>query len=144
MFNTRVSEGVGVDAVEPARLQQRLERNPSLEAELFTVGERAYCASQARPIEHLAVRFCAKEAVVKALALDGFDPLEVEVLDPAPAPVIQLHGDVAARAAALGVHVVISLTHLESIAIAVAIAERRRPLTARALHAIRSLRRTSR
>lgn len=137
MFHLGVSRRVGVDAIEPDRLKRRLERNPTLAFELFTVGERRYCASQATPIEHLAARFCAKEAVVKALTLDGFDPLEVEVLDPAPAPIIRLHGDVEARAASLGVHVVVSLTHLESIAIAVAIAERW-SLAARVRHALLS------
>lgn len=123
MFESGVLPSIGIDALEPARLQQRLSRNPQLEGELFTAGERAYCAAQPNPIQHLAVRFCAKEAVVKALAIDGFDPLEIEVVAPSPAPAVLLHGDVAARARSLGVHVSISLTHLDSLAIAVAIAD---------------------
>lgn len=125
MFERGVSLRVGVDAVEPARLQERLTKNPRLEAELFTLAERTYCAQQPAPVLHLAARFCAKEAVVKALAIDGFDPLEIEVVTPAPAPAILLHGDVAVRAHSLGMRISISLTHLDSIAVAVAVAQRR-------------------
>lgn len=67
-------------------------------------------------------RAAAKEAVVKALGLDGFDPLDVEVLDGGERCAVALHGAAAERAEALGVMVTISLTHLESMAAAVALA----------------------
>lgn len=60
--------------------------------------------------------------VVKALGLDGFDPLDVEVLDGGERCAVALHGAAAERAEALGVMVTISLTHLESMAAAVALA----------------------
>lgn len=34
---------------------------------IFTENEQNYCLSKAKPASHFAVRFCAKEAVTKAL-----------------------------------------------------------------------------
>jgi holo-[acyl-carrier protein] synthase len=119
---------IGLDLVDPARLQERLERDADLARELFRDGELHYCGQQADPYQHLAARFGAKEAVVKALGIDGWDPLDVEVVGGGEQTSLRLHGDVAARAAALGVAVTISLTHLPAIAGAVAFAS---PLPAR-------------
>ena len=47
---------------------------------LFTDGERAYAAGRARPGQHLAARFCAKEAVAKALRLEAWSPRDIEVV----------------------------------------------------------------
>ena len=58
---------VGIDLLEIERMEQALERRPGLALRLFTDGERAYAARRARPGQHLAARFCAKEAVAKAL-----------------------------------------------------------------------------
>jgi holo-[acyl-carrier protein] synthase len=113
---------IGIDLLEPARLQASLERTPELRATLFLPGELAYCEGQAKPLEHLAARFCAKEAVVKALGIDGWDPEEIEVLAGGECCSLALHGAVAARAEELGVAVSVSLTHLAGIAGAVALA----------------------
>jgi holo-[acyl-carrier protein] synthase len=121
--------GLGLDLLEIARLERALARRPNLAQRLFTDGERAYAAARARPGQHLAARFCAKEAVAKALGLSHWEWREVEVLSPPPpggAPRVALHGAVAARAAALGVgEVRVSLTHTRESAGAVAIIGRR-------------------
>lgn len=113
---------VGIDLLEPGRLAERLQRNPALGPTLFTDQEREYCDAQHRPEEHLAARFCAKEAVIKALGLDGWDPLDVEIMSGGPDATVRLHGDVAATAADLGVTVTVSMTHLGTLAAAVALA----------------------
>lgn len=113
---------IGIDLADPRRLEDRLSRRPALAAELFHGGERAYAESQPQPMECLAARFAAKEAVIKALAIDGFDPLDVEVLEGGERCSVRLHGVVAARAEELGVVVTISLTHLATMAAAVALA----------------------
>ena len=71
---------IGVDVVEPARLRGGVGRTPALREELFHPGEIAYSHAQAAPMECLAGRFAAKEAVVKALGLDNIDPLDIEVV----------------------------------------------------------------
>ena len=119
--------GVGLDLLEIERLEQALARRPRLEQRLFTEGERAYAAARARPGQHLAARFCAKEAVAKALGLQSWEWREVEVVSPprGGVPEVVLHGGTAARARELGVGAVrLSLTHTRAQAGAVAIIER--------------------
>ncbi len=107
--------------LEIDRLERALARSPRRALRLFTDGERAYAASRARPGQHLAARFCAKEAVAKALRLPALEFREVEVVNGADgAPSIVLHGVAAARAATLGVAVEVSLTHTRTDAAAVA------------------------
>jgi holo-[acyl-carrier protein] synthase len=114
---------VGIDVLEIARLERALERSPALAQRLFTDRERAYAAGHARPGQHLAARFCAKEAVAKALALPFLNFREIEVVSEQDGvPRVSLHGQTAARAAELGVAVEVSLTHTRRDAAAVAIA----------------------
>jgi holo-[acyl-carrier protein] synthase len=113
---------VGVDLLEIDRLERALERRPRLAERLFTDGERAYAAGRARPGQHLAARFCAKEAVAKALGLAAWNFRDVEVIGGDGPPQVRLHGAAAARAAELGVEVEISLTHTRRDAAAVAVA----------------------
>src|SRR3954465_13064672 len=84
---------VGLDLLEIERLERALARRPRLAERLFTDGERDYAASRARPALHLAARFCAKEAVAKALRVQAWSPRDVEVVVGAGgAPEIVLHG----------------------------------------------------
>ena len=61
--------GVGIDLLEIERLERALARRPRLAERLFTDAERAYAATRARPVMHLAARFCAKEAVAPERAI---------------------------------------------------------------------------
>ena len=109
---------VGIDLLEIERLERALARRPRLAQRLFTVAERAYAAERARPAQHLAARFCAKEAVAKALALDAWSWQDIEVLAGDPAPRIALRGALATREE----EVELSLTHSRTMAGAVAVA----------------------
>ena len=112
--------GLGIDLLEIDRFEQVLERRPRIAERLFTDGERAYAAGKARPGKHLAARFCAKEAVAKALALEVWGPHDVEVMGAGGPPRVKLSGHAARRAVALGVEVHVSLTHTRETAAAVA------------------------
>jgi holo-[acyl-carrier protein] synthase len=114
--------GVGIDLLDIERLERALARRPGLAERLFTDAERADAASRARPGRHLAARFCAKEAVAKALGLTVWSFRDVEVLGRGGPPELRLTGRAAARADELGVQVVISLTHTDGTAGAVALA----------------------
>ena len=120
--SSRQSPGLGIDLLEIDRLEQALKRRPRLAERLFTGGERAYAASRARPGQHLAARFCAKEAVAKSLALPGLHFSDVEVIDTGGAPEVVLRGTALERALELGVSCRVSLTHTGSTAGAVALA----------------------
>ncbi|HEY2772188.1 MAG TPA: holo-ACP synthase [Solirubrobacteraceae bacterium] len=114
--------GIGIDLLEIERLERALERRPKLAERLFTEGERAYSAARARPGQHLAARFCAKEAVAKALGMSAWSFQDIEVVGGDGPPEIRLHGRVAERAGELGVEIRISLTHAREEAAAVAVA----------------------
>jgi holo-[acyl-carrier protein] synthase len=116
----RAVTGVGVDLLEVARLERALERRPRLAERLFTDAERDYAAGRARPVMHLAARFCAKEAVAKALELTAWSFRDVEVVATGAAPEVRLSGAAADRAAELGATVSVSLTHTATLAAAVA------------------------
>jgi len=113
--------GVGIDLLEIERFERALERRPRLAERVFTDAERAYAASRARPGMHLAARFCAKEAVAKALGMTAWSWRDVEVVATEGAPLVTLTGAVAARAAELGVTATVSLTHTDTTAGAVAL-----------------------
>ncbi len=113
-----MASGVGIDLIEIDRLERALERHPRLAERVFTPAERDYAAARARPGRHLAVRFAAKEAVVKALGLSGFGLREIEVVAGEP-PTVRLSGHAAE--AGKGLDMQISLTHSRDFAAAVAV-----------------------
>jgi holo-[acyl-carrier protein] synthase len=109
---------VGIDLLEIERLEQALERRPRLADRLFTDAERSYAAERARPGQHLAARFCAKEAVAKALRLEAWSWQDVEVDRDGH---VRLSGTAARRAGELGGEVHVSLSHSRTMAGAVAV-----------------------
>jgi holo-[acyl-carrier protein] synthase len=124
--------GIGIDAVDIARFRRVLARRPGLRERVFTVAERAEADARADPAPHLAARFAAKEAVMKALGtgIGGFALSHVEVVReprrdaPAGPPTVRLLEKALIMAEDHGVarwHV--SLTHTDALAVAVVLAE---------------------
>lgn len=111
--------GLGIDVIEIERIERALERRPRLRERLFTPAELAYADERARPGRHLAARFAAKEAVIKALPGPGLWPSQIEVVAGEP-PSVRLSG--AAESAADGREVLVSVTHSRDTAAAVALA----------------------
>ena len=109
---------VGIDLIEIDRVERALERRPRLAERLFTAAELAYARERARPGRHLAARFAAKEAVIKALG-QGLPPREIEIVSGEP-PTLRLHGRAAKVAG--DAEIAISLTHSRESAAAVAVA----------------------
>ncbi len=112
--------GVGIDVVDVERFGQTLERTPALRERLFTDEERSL------PLNSLAARFAAKEALAKALGA----PVGLQWHDATVRrgddgrPHLHIKGTVEARAEALGVHAMhVSLSHDAGIASAVVVAE---------------------
>jgi holo-[acyl-carrier protein] synthase len=111
---------IGIDLLEIERLERAMARRPRLAARLFTESELAYAAKRARPGQHLAARFCAKEAVAKALGLEAWAFRDVEVVSTGGPPRVALAGRAAEVAGDRPVS--ISLTHTRTTAGAVALA----------------------
>jgi holo-[acyl-carrier protein] synthase len=121
--------GHGVDIVEVARIADMLRRHPTQFAHrCFTDIERAYSESATtRRAERYAVRFAAKEAVLKALGTgwrNGTAWTDIGVVhEPMGQPELILTGKCHELAQSLGIQTWrISLSHTEAYAIASAIA----------------------
>lgn len=125
--------GLGVDIVEIDRMRAALERHPRLRERCFSEEERAYCDARNRPEVHYALRFAAKEAVLKALGTGfaGMRFTDVEVVrDGSGRPEPALSGraaEVAEAARVVELHLSLSYTHTTAVASAVAITEEARP-----------------
>jgi holo-[acyl-carrier protein] synthase len=112
--------GVGIDVVDVSRFEESLQRTPGLRERVFTATEAAL------PINSLAARFAAKEALAKALgAPAGLAWHDAEIVsEDSGDPRFEMAGTVAGRAAELGAaHVHVSLSHDAGIASAVVILE---------------------
>jgi holo-[acyl-carrier protein] synthase len=112
--------GVGIDVVDIGRFEEALERTPTLRERLFTERERE------RPLNSLAARFAAKEALAKALgAPTGMAWHDAEVRNEHSGdPQFDLRGSVLARAEERGVkNVHVSLSHDAGIASAMVVLE---------------------
>jgi holo-[acyl-carrier protein] synthase len=118
---------VGVDLTEVERLRRLLSETPDIIDTIFTAREQAYCEGKRRRYEHLAARFAAKEAVLKAFGTgigQKMRWIDVEIVnDLRGRPSVELAGEVAAWAARHGLlELDVSLSHTSTLAIAQVIA----------------------
>jgi holo-[acyl-carrier protein] synthase len=111
---------VGIDLIEIERIERAMARRPRLAERLFSPAELEDCARRARPARHLAARFAAKEAAIKALG-GGCAPRDIEVRAGEP-PTLLLHGRAQEAAADRDLELAVSLTHSRETAAAVVLA----------------------
>ena len=122
--------GLGIDVFEVSRMERVLhDGDEHFNRDLFTPSEISYCNRQRYPAQHYAARFAAKEAVVKALGLDGADGThwrEIEIcVGRGGVRYARLHGTLAALAKRRRIsRVLLSLSHTRRLAIASAVLER--------------------
>jgi holo-[acyl-carrier protein] synthase len=112
--------GIGTDLVEIEEFRAYpLVNYPRFYERIFTTAEIKYCQSYADPAERFAVRFAAKEAVLKAFSGEIYlDQIEIEVANEANGqPGVLLHSPIAQE-----VQIFISLSHSQSHALAFAVA----------------------
>jgi holo-[acyl-carrier protein] synthase len=121
--------GIGIDLVQVERVRAVLARHGErARRRLFTPQELAECDGRADPVECLAARFAAKEAVLKALGVGKvpgvlWTDLEVRRAD-SGCPSIELAGAARRLAERLGVtRASVSLSHEAGIACAMVVLE---------------------
>lgn len=120
-------KGIGTDIIEIERLRHSVEKfSTRFLKRIFTSGELAYCGLRRDPFPGFAVRFAAKEAVLKAFGTGlaqgcGWRDIEV-VTQPGKNPEVFLHGKVAILAAEKGIcKILLSLSHDQERAVAFAV-----------------------
>lgn len=115
---------IGIDIVEISRIKGALERwQARFLNKVFTPQEIALCDRRARPEQHYAVRFAAKEALAKAMKsarrLDA-PWKDIEILtSPEGGPSVHLHGTLARVFDSQNIQ--LSLSHSVRSAVAVAV-----------------------
>ncbi len=121
--------GIGTDIIEVARIQSSYERfGERFVNRILLPGEIAYCLSHKAPAPFLAARFAAKEAISKAFGTGigaqlSWRDMEVRRKESGE-PYVILHGGGETLLKTRGAkHVLISISHTQAHATAVAILE---------------------
>ena len=115
--------GLGFDATDIPRIATTFERyGDRFLRRVFTDGEIAYCTRRRNPVPHLAGRFAAKEAAMKALGTGhsrGVLWKDIEVVRFAGPPQLRLHGSAAVHADRMRVRSsLLTITHSDALAMA--------------------------
>ena len=118
--------GLGADIIEVARIKSVILRHGDRFIDrILTEEERAYCAGMAHPHKHIAARFAAKEAVSKCFTTGigaelGWKSISVYHGE-RHEPKVRLDAQGEALLAHVGgTHVMLTLSHTENYAMAVA------------------------
>lgn len=121
--------GLGTDLTEVERIAEKINKGSGFREMVFSKTEIAYCESKTNKFEHYAARFAAKEAFFKALGtgwLEGTHFNEVEITnDESGKPTLVLLAETKKTLSAWGISkILVSLSHLKTIASAVVIIEK--------------------
>jgi holo-[acyl-carrier protein] synthase len=125
--STRSRIRIGVDLVGVERVTRLVTDHEAALDELFTADEQAHWRKKRQRYEHLAGRFAAKEAVLKAFGTGLRQRMrwtDVEIVSgTAGRPEVRLHGEVAEQARKRGLEDLdLSISHAEGLAVAQAVA----------------------
>ncbi len=114
--------GTGIDIVEVERIEAAIKRNgEDFLNRIFTGREVEYARTKKLSSMHLAGRFAAKEAVLKAFSRGQFNFKDIEILnDDVGRPFCRLSRN--------GFNVSISIAHIEKYAVASAVVEKKERL----------------
>lgn len=119
--------GTGVDIIEVSRIKQAAKKwsNKFLKR-IFTDDELDYASGKSIPYQHLAARFAAKEAVLKAIGDSTIHRIEwknVEILnDEHGRPLVNLSGQAKKIKQQKNISdIIISMSHTRTYAVANAI-----------------------
>lgn len=118
--------GLGTDIIEVERIRGVMERQGErFLHRVFTDEERAYCDGKAHPHKHYAARFAAKEAISKGFSTGigaelGWRSISIHHGE-RQQPLVRLDAQAEALLRHVGAtHVHITLSHTETVAMAVA------------------------
>jgi holo-[acyl-carrier protein] synthase len=115
---------IGIDIVEIDDIESCIRDSSRFVRRVFTEYERDYCESRGNKFQHYAVRFAAKEALMKALGTgwnDGVQWTQIETRNiPSGCPKIYLYENAHKIAKKMNVKSInLSLSHSCNYAIAI-------------------------
>jgi len=118
--------GLGCDLIDVQRIRDVIDRHGDRFLDrVFTAEERTYCFGMAHPHKHLAARWAAKEAISKTFTTGigaelGWKSMSIYHGERSE-PLVRLDEKATALLAQVGAtHVLVSLSHTETAAMAVA------------------------
>lgn len=120
--------GLGTDITENARIQKMLDKHGEyFTGRVYTDWENAYCLSKKQSLESYSGRWCAKEAILKAIGtgwVHGIAWRDMEVRNAqSGAPYVCLGGGVLKAVLERGIsEILITISHCSCHATATAIA----------------------
>ena len=119
--------GTGVDIVEISRIRQAANKwKDKFLDRVFTSNELNYSNGKKFMYQHLAARFAAKEAVLKAFGDSSINKMEwkeIEIINNKDGrPIVRLKGEAKRTINKRGVYdIIVSLSHTKNYAVANAI-----------------------
>lgn len=121
--------GIGIDIIEVERVADKINKENGFREMIFSESEISYCENKPNKFEHYAARFAAKEAFFKALGtgwLDGtaFNEIETTNNEFGKPTIVLLATTKATISTFQLVNIMVSLTHIKTVASAVVIIEK--------------------
>jgi holo-[acyl-carrier protein] synthase len=115
--------GIGLDATDIPRIAAAIERyGDRFLSRILTPDELAYCLRRRDPTPHVAGRFAAKEAGMKAIGTGhsrGVLWRDIEVVRRGGPPQLRFHGAASEHFTRLGAdRALLTITHAQTLAIA--------------------------
>jgi len=109
--------GSGIDIIEVKRVKDAIKKwKDGFLKRVFTEEELAYAKNRRFPYEHLAARFAAKEAVIKAFSDQKIDFKDIKIINNENGkPICEL------KTKRNGIQITISISHTKDYAVASAI-----------------------
>jgi len=111
-----ISLEIGIDCVDISEFKKDVCSNKNIIKKVFTDDEISYCEKKLNSCQHFAVRFAAKEAVIKAFSCYNIKVLlnQIEVLNGKNSiPFVKILNDNVSK-----YNIKISLSHSKNTAIA--------------------------
>lgn len=121
--------GVGIDIIETERVAEKIAKENGFREYVFSKAEINYCESKVNKAEHYAVRFAAKEALLKAMGTGisaDFTLKEIEIShDKLGKPSFSFSGKTEMIIKTKGISKIhVSLSHQKSMACASVVIEK--------------------
>ena len=111
------NQSIGIDLEEVSRFKNiPFAKNRDFYKKVFTKKEILYCLTKANPYPHFTARFCAKEALIKAVG-KGIDFKEIEVVNTSGRPKIKVGSK--SKLNLKNLNIILTPTHTKNMAAAV-------------------------